>query len=302
MKIIKPTVVTDAIVTANNIAVSAYPEWNVATPYTAGQYVKVDSVHKEYLCLISNTGQNPSTIPALVDGAGDPYWKDVGSTNDWALFDGRSRKASVNPTSIVVSVKPTGITNSIAILNIIAGTLNVTAVSDSAGEVYNKDFVLRQYVNSFYDWFFAPIEGITNAVRIDLPAYTDMTITLTATASSGNVTIGEFVFGKLQNIGKTQYGTSLGINDYSTKDTDDFGNFIVTERGFANRIEYDVVLDANKTASTRRFLANYRAQPLVYIGDENLPETVTYGFYKRFNEVLSNYALTSLVLEVEELS
>ena len=299
MKIIQPYDVTDGMVIANNITGSTYTEWSSATSYAQTDKVKIDSVHREYECLIANTNKDPTTNP--LDGSGNPYWLDLGATNDWAIFDNKTRSVSTNPLNITVSVKPNRLVNSIAILNISAGTLNVTAVSDSAGEVYNKDIVLRQYVSSFYDWFFSEITRIDNAVRIDLPAYNDMTVTITATSTS-DVSIGEFVFGKLFEVGLTQYGTSLGIRDFSTKEFDTFGNPFVVERGFTNRIEYDVLMLSSRTNAVRRFLSKYRAKPLVYIGAETEEETITYGYYKSFNEVLQDYANTSMLLEVEELS
>jgi len=299
MKIIEPITATDANIVANNIAGSTLAEWDVSTAYVQGDKVQVSANHREYECLINNTGKDPTGNP--LDPSGNPYWYDTGATNDRRLFDSRSRSPSVNPLNITVSVKSMKITNGIALINIFADTLNVTAVSDSAGEVYNEDVMLRRYVNTFTDWFFSPIENITNAVQIDLPLYTDMTITITATVTSGDVSIGEFVFGAVRDIGLTQYSTSVGITDYSTKEVDEFGNIFIVERGYANKIDYDVIVLANRTDYVKRLLARYRATPLVYVGKEDKPETITYGYYTKFSEVLEDFANTSLVLSVEEI-
>lgn len=298
MTTINPTTITDSMIVQNNIVGSTYLEWSSSTSYSIGDKVKVESIHKEYECLIANTDKNPTTDP-IDETTGNPYWLDLGSTNDWALFDGRSRKPSINQNSIVVSVKPNKLINSVAILNIEANSLNITAVSDSAGVVFNEDIDLRRLVNNFYDWFFSSIERIDNAVRLTLPAYTDMTITITLTGNE--VKVGEFIIGKQLRIGCTQYGLGISINDYSTKETDIFGNSFVVERAFADRIEYDVLLENNMVNTVKRFLSQYRATPLVYIGDERLEETITYGFFKRFSLVIQDFSTSQLVLEVEEL-
>jgi len=299
MKIIKPVVITDTMITSSNIAGSSYAEWVNTTAYTAGQKVKIDAIHNEYECLIANTGEDPTQN--TVDGSGNPYWLDIGSTNDWALFDGKARNPSVNANNITITIKPNKLTNSLAIINFNSGALNITATSvEGGGEVYNEDIVVREYVSGWYDYLLSDIERISNAVKIDLPAYIDIEITITAT-DTGDVSIGELILGKSQEIGLAQYGTSVGITDYSTKDTDTFGNFTVVERGFANRIEYDVIIERNKTAYVRKLLSQYRATPVVYIGEEESPETITYGYFKRFNIVLQDFANSEMVLEVEEL-
>lgn len=299
MKIIRPTDISGSII-SNNIAGSDLDEWNVGTAYTAGQLVQVAASYSEYLCNVSNTGEDPTA--QTVDGNGDLYWVRVGSTNDRALIDGRSRKASKNPLNITFSFRPTGFNNGLALLNINTGTLNVTCVSDSAGEVYNVDFTVREYVNTFYDYFFSPIENISNIVRIDLPNYNDMVVTVTAVVPSGDVSIGELIVGRVEILGTTQYGTSLGLRDFSTKEDDFFGNPTIIERTYRDTITYDVWVEAQRTGYVKRRLAEFRAKPLVYIGNEDLSYTITYGFFKSINPILEGFETTSMSLEVEELS
>ena len=301
MKIIKPITATDSMILSNNIAPSPYPEWDNITNYSVGDKVKVDAIHNEYQCLITNNNQDPTTNP--VDGTGNPYWLDLGSTNDWALFDNRSRKASVNPLSIELQIKPNKLVGSIAFINIEAASLNITMDSVSGGgEVYNQDINLRELVYSYEDYFFSEIDSLTSAVRVDLPLYSDATITITATSPSSDVKIGELVFGPSVNIGLTQYGTSVGIVDFSTKEKDIFGDPIIVERDYADRVDYDILVESAKTASVKKMLSNYRATPLVFIGKEDRYETVVYGFYKRLDMVLQDFAYSSMVLEVEELT
>lgn len=300
MYIIKPITVTDGMIVLNNIAPSPQPEWDNATAYSVNDEVQVTSNHKVYNCNVANTGQDPTLQET--DGNGDLYWIEISTTNDWAVFDGRSRRASTNPSNITVSFAPATVITSIAILNISAETLNVTAVSASAGEVYNQDFTLRQLTDNYIDFYFSEIESISNIVRLNnIPAYADLTITVTATSPT-DVTIGEIITGRGVQLGTTNYGTGVGINDYSTKETDAFGDLFVVERQFNSTVDYDVWIDSSRVAYVKRTLAQYRATPLVFIGKPDKEETIVYGFYKNFDAILENFSISTMLLEVEELS
>jgi hypothetical protein len=52
--------------------------------------------------------------------------------------------------------------------------------------------------------------------------------------------VGQIVFGNQSILGITTYGTSVSIQDYSPKDTDDFGNVTLTKRRSAQLVDYDV--------------------------------------------------------------
>lgn len=300
MDIVRPQNITDSILTSTNIPATSLLEWNAGTPYSINDEVKIESLHNEYRCLIANTGQDPSLNP--VDGGGSPYWLDLGSTNRWAMFDGKSRKTSSNPDSIAVSLTFNTLVNSIAILNFSGASLNVTAVSASSGEVYNVDFDILELVDDYYEWFFLDIERKENIVALDLPAYRDLTITVSLLNTGSIASIGELIVGLKKDIGVTQYGTSPNIIDFSRKDIDQFGNAFILERGFAKRVDYDVWMPSGKTDSVQRTLSEFRATPVVWVGSEDFESIIVYGFMRRFDQILQNASITTLTLEVEELT
>lgn len=174
------------------------------------------------------------------------------------------------------------------------------------GEVYNEDFSLLDN-GDIVDWFtyFFAEQGVkTEALFTGIPPYLDSSVEVTVTADSGtNAKVGQIVFGFLSNFGLTTYGTSVGIEDYSRKETDAFGNFIITERAFAKLVDYDVRLETGKARTVQNTLANFRATPIVYIGsqDEALA-AIVYGFYRRFDITLEGPAYSFAAIEVEGLT
>jgi len=174
------------------------------------------------------------------------------------------------------------------------------------GEVYNQDFSLldNSEIVDLFTYFFAEQGVKTEALFTGIPPYLDSSVEVTITADGGeNAKVGQIVFGFLSNFGLTTYGTSVGIEDYSRKETDAFGNFIITERAFAKLVDYDVRLETGKARTVQNTLANFRSTPLVYIGSEDEAlATIVYGFYRRFDINLEGPAYSFAAIEVEGLT
>jgi len=174
------------------------------------------------------------------------------------------------------------------------------------GEVYNEDFSLldNSDIVDLFTYFFAEQGKKTEALFTGIPPYLDSSVEVSITTDSGeDAKVGQIVFGFLSNFGLTTYGTSVGIEDYSRKETDDFGNFVITERAFAKLVDYDVRLETGKARTVQNTLANFRATPLVYIGSEDEAlAAIVYGFYRRFDITLEGPAYSFAAIEVEGLT
>jgi hypothetical protein len=54
-------------------------------------------------------------------------------------------------------------------------------------------------------------------------------------------------------------------------------------------------------SAVQKLLADIRTTPTVFIGEDDKPETVVYGFYKQFNIVISTPSISDCSIEVEGL-
>ena len=105
------------------------------------------------------------------------------------------------------------------------------------------------------------------------------------------------------NLGRTVYGTTVGIEDYSRKERDAFGNAIIIERAFAQKADYEVEITTQDTRRVQRFLSNYRATPVVWIGNQDTSYgLIVYGFYTQFSINLATPSISYTTLEVEGLT
>lgn len=288
MRLIKPVEITPAKLTNSNVPETDYPAW-VAGSYALGDRRIKD--HHIYESLAAANTADPSDATK---------WLDVGFTNRWRMFDSKVESLTTNPGTIVFTIKPGAVVNSSALFNLKGKSVTVSMVDPGEGEVYRKQISLVDAgVTNWFDWFFEPIGRRTDLVVLDMPAYGSASIVVTIDAGPEVAAAGHFVVGAVKQLGTALYGTSVGINDYSRKTTDDFGNTVVIQRSFSNRAEFDVALDTSEVTRVRRLLAELRATPLVWIGEETYEATILFGFYKDFQIVFSGPSVSDCSITVE---
>ena len=299
MKIIQPVTVTDSVLVSSNVPENDFAEWASGTTYADGDKVIVLSTHRIYESLVgSNTGNDPTTDNGT-------NWLDIGATNRWRSFDKTITDQTTNTTSVEYEFDPQSLTNSIAFFNVDAKDIQVTMTDPNDGVVYDETISLvdNGAVENWWGYFFEPIVRQTELVLFDLPSYIQATLDVSVNAETGDTAkVGQIVFGNEKTLGLTTYGTTIGIQDYSTKDTDAFGNVVITERRFAQLVDYDIKLATSTVRDVQKTLASYRATPLVYSGtDDGTYGDLVYGYYRSFGINISGPSFSDATIEVEGL-
>jgi hypothetical protein len=296
MQILKPIVLTtNDIAFTNAVTNSTYTEWSAGT-YNAGDKRYIGMVlYQTTVTGTNTTSNNPAT---------STDWRVIGHIDPYQCFDGKVGTLTVTSgtnSSLVFQTDTTQLINGAAFLSISAATFSLTMTDSVEGVVYSHAETLLLDIDNWYQYFFYPYEQKTDVILDDLPTYPGATIDLTLARASGTVSIGEIVLGQMRAVGTTQFGASAGIQDYSRKTTDTDGNYVIEERPFSKRANFDVQVDAESFDSVYRFLSTIRATPCVFIGDVNRSSLIVYGFARSFNQVLANPILTDCTLSVEGL-
>ena len=300
MKIIKPLTMTDAMLTSSSAPETDYTEWNSGTAYVTGNRCIRATLHKVYECIVGNTNNIPENN---LTGA-TPKWLEVGSTNRWKMFDPQWGTQTSLASPLVVVLTPGVVIDSLALLNVQAEQVNIR-VSVAGVVVYERSesMVGATGITDWYAYFFSEITYKTDLVFTDLLPYSSGIITLTFTASTGDVKCGCCIAGSFFEIGEAQYGAKAGIIDYSTKTTDAFGNSTITPRKYSKRNELALTVDTLVVDDVFNTLAAYRSTPLVWIGAENLYTVlIVYGFYKDFDVTIAYPAFSICTLTIEGLT
>lgn len=274
-----------------NVPVDNYPVW-VAGTYALGAKVIYQNHIYESLA--------ESNTAATTDKT---KWLDLGATNPWRMFDGKTGVATTNPDSIVLKIVPGRPVDALAFFGVDAASVSVRAVDPYLGIVYESSLspVSNDDVHDWYSYFFSEVQVVEDFVVLDIPAGSYGSIEITVSKPGGIAKVSELIIGKMAVLGVALFGTSVGITDYSRKDRDEFGNPEVIERGYSKRAEFDVEVPTPRLGFVQRTLAKYRAKPIVWIGAETHDTTIIYGYYREFSLVISNVAVSDCSISVEGL-
>jgi hypothetical protein len=293
MKIIKP--LPGAFVATN--AINLHPEYSAATTYSLGQTVNYISNTYESLNA-TNLNHTPDTSPT--------WWLKLGPNNQSAMFDNQVSTATTK-TGVLNVVCAPGYIDAIFLGNLQAESATITVRNGLGGPIiYQQTQILNGEEST--DWyqyfFFDPLIKRTQALFTGIPPYVNSYITLELENGILPTSIGIMTYGKLHTVGKTQYGASTGIVDYSKKETDDFGNTTFIKRAFSKRMNCQVFIDNLQLNRTQRLMYDIRAVPVVWIASEDptLEEPlVVFGFYRDFSTEISYPTASLCNIEVEGL-
>lgn len=303
MRFIRPTAITQAMLTASNVPETDYAEWVSGTTYALGARVIRASQHKIYQRAVAGAG----TTPPETDTAN---WVEIGATNRWAMFDGKVGTVTSQATSISVTLTP-GRINSLALLNVDASTVDVALVV--AGDtVYSASIDLDSgaKVGNWYDYFYEPIyqqdtviiTDLVDAALLDIPSYGDGVLTVTLSRTAGTVSCGLMVVGMVYEIGDTAMGASVSIRDYSRKEADEFGNYTIVQRSYSKKISAQIIVPRERSDEVVRNVSRYRATNMVWIGSDTYGSLIVYGFAADWRLSFSNSVICEFSLEIEGMT
>jgi len=278
MTIINPTTLTDAMLVSSTAPENDYTAWNAGTSYVVGDKVIRTGVHKIFENLIAGINATvPESLPAR--------WLDLGATNRWKMFDKKVGTTTTLASPLEVLINP-GSIGGIALMEL-TGTQVVITLKDSPGgaTVYTATIALDgTIILSFYDWFFEDYVQRTDLTLTDLPEqYQSGQLTITLTGVT--VACGVCFFGRPIAIGGTQYGATVGIISYSKKETDAFGNTVVTKRANSKRNSLKIMTEKSRFNKIFRALTALDSVPCVYIATtaDGYEPMIVYGFYRDFS-------------------
>jgi len=275
---------------------TTYAVYSGATTYALDDIVISTTAHHAYQSLqASNTGHSLADIA---------WWLDLGPTNRYNMFDQSNSTQTINGEDIVVELSVSGRADSVSLLNMVAATVRIVMTTVADGTLYDvtHDLVSDSGVNNWYEYFFEPIIRRGDHVVYDLPSNADPTFTITISEPGATAKVGACVIGQSRDLGYLLYGARTGIQDYSRKEADDFGNFTIVQRAFAKRASFKIIVDNARIDALSALLASYRAEAVVWVGVDDYTSTWIYGFYKDFAFEIAFMEQSYLTLELEGLT
>jgi hypothetical protein len=298
LRVIKSISMTDGMLTATSVPENDHAAWNSGTTYALGDRVILTSTHKIYESLqAGNTGKNPASEPL--------WWVEVSPTNRWKMFDLSTTTRTVVGAADYYEIKPGLAVNVLALYNI-SGilTVRVRLTDPSFGVVYDKstDLTPLPSESSWYAWFFEERTEQTLFVVEDLPSYPNATLRIDVT-SYGTAYIGALVFGSMRSIGLgVQRGVQLGIQDYSRKERNEWGDTVLVQRAYSSRVSFQTLIDNKELDNTFRLLTDMRATPCLWLGSDRFNSLAVFGFYNNFDINIAYATYSDCTIDVERLT
>ena len=284
LMIAKPLSITDTMLDSTNIPEDDYAAWVNSTTYSTGARVIMTTTHRIYESLADgNQGHSPDTSP--------DYWLDVSATNRWKAFDSSSTSQTLGVEEsgeyrIVYTLKPAQILNCLAIMNITGGNeILIQCVDTDYGLIYDKDIDISPLPPSpdWWSWFFGERYQKTQYIAIDFVALMNTEIMIEVMGTS-ELAIGMILLAKQKRYGLgITKGAQIGIQDYSIKETNEFGDTYILERPFARRATFELLMHKNQVDSFYQYISSIRAQSCLCMIGDGYEALSIFGFYKTFN-------------------
>lgn len=302
MKVIPPITITTALLTSSTAAEPGpgETEWNAATNYSIGQRAIRTTTHRVYEAAAAgvDAGLPESTIAR---------WADVGPTNRFAMFDLSRNSSTVAPSSITVVITPGKRINAIAVLGIVASNIDITMTSGGPTVYSFAQNLTSRNTSGWYEYFYGEFGTNPSVILFDLPAITNCIITVTITATTGNVQCAALAIGTGVDIGRTLGNPRNDALNFSRIERDAFGNSILRPRRTAPKTNQTVLIDKSRINKLIALRDALNASPAIWSGaddktlDGYFDALLILGIYKQFLFDLTHPDHAIATLELEEI-
>lgn len=275
MKVVRPLPIS---LTTSSVPENDHPAWAADVAYALGARVILPGLHRVFESAVGgNQGNNPATAVT--------FWTEVGPTNRWAMFETAAGPATSAMAPIVVTLALPDAVDAIGLVDLQAASVRLEISAGGAT-------ILDQPRS-------APAAC---EVFLGLPPGVGRSATITITPAPGAAAIiGKLITGTALDLGKLADAPTVGLTDFSRRETDEFGVTIVVERSWTKRIEAKCRVPAAAVDSIQRQLAAFRAQAVLWIGKADNAGLITYGFYKDFSQVISLQGISTCSLSIDGL-
>lgn len=277
--------------------------WSSGTTYTALNSYASDNGRTYQSLQAGNLNKDPT------DPANSAWWLDVGPSNDQAIFDTlRSSQAVATNTSVMVEITPNTRVDSVAVLNVLADSVEIQVYNTDLSITYldtTVKLISRTVIDGF-SYFFAAFVQASDVLITGIPQDTACHVVVRFARTTALIMCGDIVLGTAFSIGAIQYGATDAVLNFSTIEQDAFGNTVLIPRREIPKTNQTVWADKANVAAIRLMREALNAVPAVWSGlDDNadgyFPSLLIKGIYTNFEIDLAYTDKAVLTLELEEV-
>ena len=287
---------------STNVPASDLPAWAAGTTYALGAEV-VDSAGRIWRSLAAaNQGHDPAQSP--------DKWQQRGYENRLRMFDASLGAPTQHADAITVTITPGRVVTDLWLTGVRAHWVQLqmwVSAADGAGPdelVFDSGqrLMVQPSGNSFWGYFFAPLQRQGKLHIGGLPAYVQARLELTISNQGGIAQCSECVLGRATWLGETRFGASWGFDDWGVKGRDEWGGWQITPgAAYSERVKLQLLVRGVDYERVRHTILAQRARPVVWLGARGYDVLTVYGYATNFEQVLFAHGYCDCNLTIEGL-
>ena len=297
LRTVAPLTITDAVIVSQPAVEDDAPEWVASTSYTAGNKVR-------YAHVVYQAGADVSDASAPPDNA--TVWIKIGPTNTWALFNGRTSQASkfADGTASYRFKFGQAVDAAAAIGMVDVQTVRVRVIDPTYGTVFDKLVTVGSApeLSDWWEWFFGEWTP-TGALGLftGLPSYPQADVLVDFVGAS-TMQVGNLILGNSKEWGLcVEVGASVGIQDFSRKDLDDYGNRVLVERTYIGWADMSIPIKRKDITPLKNYMALNRARPILFLGSDDIEALNLFGIAKDWSISIEYFDHSIFAIQLEEI-
>lgn len=285
----------------DTVEITGNIDFNSLSGYREGDEVISLSTHRKYRAATATLD-----TPEFGVNQVPPTWTDIAPTNKYAFSDIYIHNKTIAQSSsgkITFTMNTTTATDSISFFGL-------SSVSEVDVYFFNSNGDQISVTNKSLIDYEATLktgeETLLDSLVIIGDDYNDQAVSfrveLISDSSGSPAAVGRMVVGKAVEMGVTQYGAKLSIEDFSRRERDEFGNFTIIPRDTAKNIDFDVKIPKEDVNFVFTYLSKLTTIPCVFLGDDDDAAVQVYGYYSDYTHNIDYPSITSATISVEGLT
>lgn len=298
LRVVTPVQITPAMMLESNVPEDDYPQYSASETYARHVRVITLDTHDVWESVVdNNVGNTP--------GVDKTKWLRVGATNRWKPFDKSISSQVAMAGLITYKIKPGQAVTSVNAINLRGATsMRVRVVDPVYGVLADEVKMLgrRSVGRGWWSFWFGTKQAPTQALFLSLPGLPSAELEITIEGGA-NLAVGVLLIGtqRLFSLG-VKMGARVGIQDFSQKSRNEFGDLEMREGNYADRAGFAMLLRANEVDAFKVFLKTVRATPCLWVGSSRYEATTIFGTFKNFEILINYFDYSDAELELESLT
>lgn len=225
----------------------------------------------------------------------------LSDTEKSKLVDGLvTNQASIQANEMVVTFVIDG-SYLVYLANISGASKVIVEYIEDDGTIFDSSEVSLEKggLRNIWDYFYNPLLYADESLLV-LKYYKGKKCRIRLQGNSGEIKLGEVVYGFDYKIGRNEYATSVGLHDYSTVNIDNNGELVISNpKKMSNLFSTRVFIEPTDVDRLLILFKKLKGKRCLWVGSVKDNAKIVFGYFKNFRPVYKVNGKAMFTLEVE---